>query len=133
MALLDWTLVVFGAVIAFSGGWIQFHPERLYPRHSRSYWHDAGALEQIRTLGGCFLFMGCFFAVQMTTNLVRLPWWTGTISGLLGSVAAVKLAGARVREQRLRAARRVTNEGEQRDSTLLVQSATEPKQALESH
>src|SRR5208337_2897422 len=71
MALLDWTLVVFGAVIAFSGGWIQFHPERLYPRQSRTYWHDASALEQIRTLGGCFLFMGCFFAVQMTTNLVR--------------------------------------------------------------
>jgi hypothetical protein len=102
MALLDWTLVAFGAAIAVAGGWIQLHPQRLYPQQSRGWQPDPNALAQIRLLGGCFLFMGVFFALQMTADLARLPWWTGTLSGLAMSVLAMKLVNAWVRRQRRR-------------------------------
>ncbi len=100
MALSAWILVAFGAAIAFSGGWIQLHPQRILPRPAVHWRLDPGALAQIRLLGACFLFMGVFFAVQMTTDLKRLPWWTGTLSGLGAAIAAVALVDARVRRQR---------------------------------
>jgi hypothetical protein len=107
MALLDWIFVVLGAAIAFTGGWIQLYPERVVPGHShpsqpgrRSDWQlDPGARAQLRMLGASFLFMGTFFALQMTTDLARCPWWIGTLSGLAAAIAAVTLTYGRVRRQ----------------------------------
>jgi hypothetical protein len=89
MALLDWILVAFGAIVAFAGGWIQLHPERIYPRPAESWPLDAAALTQLRRLGACFLFMGAFFTFQMTVDLVHLPWWSGTVAGLIVAFMAV--------------------------------------------
>jgi uncharacterized membrane protein HdeD (DUF308 family) len=104
MALLDWILVVIGVVIGFAGSWIQLHPERVVPSQMRAgstqNWPlDSSALSQIRLLGGCFLFMGIFFALQMTIDLTQLPWWIGTISGLVMAIASVMLVRMRVRGQ----------------------------------
>jgi len=103
MAHLDWILVAFGAAIALAGGWIQLHPEHIYPRPTDSWPLDAGALSQLRRLGASFLFMGVFFALQMTIDLTRLPWWRGTLGGLFAAIAAVLLVQAVVRGQRRRA------------------------------
>jgi uncharacterized membrane protein HdeD (DUF308 family) len=106
MALLDWILVVFGIAVAFIGSWIQLHPERIIPGktgspEAESWPLDPVALAQIRLLGGCFLFMGAFFALQMTIDLTRLPWWAGTVSGLVTAIAAVVVVHAQVdRQQR---------------------------------
>jgi uncharacterized membrane protein HdeD (DUF308 family) len=100
MALLDWILVVFGAAVALAGSWIQLHPERVIPNQPPPDWQfDPGALSQIRLLGACFLCMGAFFALQMTIDLMRLPWWTGTLSGLATAITAVAVIHARVRRQ----------------------------------
>jgi len=103
MALSDWTLVAFGAAIAVTGSWIQLHPERILPRPAEPWRLDSAALAQIRLLGACFLFMGVFFALQMTTDLKRLPWWSGTLGGLAAAIAAVSVVDARVRQLRHRA------------------------------
>jgi hypothetical protein len=50
--------------------------------------------------------MGAFFALQMTVDLTQLPWWAGTISGLVTAITAVAMVYARVRRQR-RSVRRV--------------------------
>jgi hypothetical protein len=101
MALLDWIFVVFGVAVALAGSWIQLQPERIYPRQAREPgWPlDPALLSQIRLLGACVLFMGAFFALQMTIDLTRLPWWIGTISGFVTAIAAVTLVSARVRRQ----------------------------------
>jgi hypothetical protein len=104
MALLDWIFVVFGAAVALTGSWIQLHPERVVPgssgeRQSSGWQLDPVALSQIRGLGACFLFMGAFFTLQMTIDLAHLPWWTGTLSGLVTAIAAVALVHGRVRRQ----------------------------------
>ena len=100
MALLDWILVVFGAAVALTGSWIQLHPERVIPNPARDprpdRQLDPSALSKIRLLGACFLAMGAFFALQMTIDLMRLPWWTGTLSGLAMSITAVCAIHARV-------------------------------------
>jgi hypothetical protein len=102
MALLDWILVAFGVAVALAGGWIQLNPERVVSGSQRNPgWQlDARTLSQIRLLGSCFLSMGTFFALQMTIDLVRLPWWTGTLSGIAAAVVAVTMVRARVRRQR---------------------------------
>ncbi len=99
MAFSDWILVAFGAAIALVGGWIQLHPERILPRQAGRSRLDPAALAQIRLLGACFLFMGVFFALQMTTDLRRLPWWIGTLGGLGAAIAGVAAVNARVRRQ----------------------------------
>jgi len=53
-------------------------------------------MSQIRVLGSCFLFMGSFFTIQMTVDLTRLPWWTGTIGGVVAAIFAVTLVRGRV-------------------------------------
>ncbi len=84
MAGLDWILVAFGAAVALAGGWIQLHPERdcSWPdpglRQLSDCPLDPAALAQLRRLGACFLFMGTFFALQMTIDLMRRPWWVGS-------------------------------------------------------
>jgi hypothetical protein len=95
MALFDWILVVFGLAIAFTGCWIQLHPERISPGRELEF--DSSALAQIRRLGACFLFMGDFFACQMTIDLSKLPWWMGTLSGLVTATLAVIVVSVRVR------------------------------------
>jgi uncharacterized membrane protein HdeD (DUF308 family) len=110
MALLDWILVAFGVTVGFAGSWIQLSPERVLPRRMRSNsvqnWQlDSSALAQIRLLGGCFLFMGVFFALQMTIDIMRLPWWIGTISGFFMAIAAVTIVRMRVRRQQRRSRR----------------------------
>jgi hypothetical protein len=105
MALLDWILVAFGAAVTLTGGWIVLRPERVVSHWSgqtRGWQLDSGALAQIRRLGSCFVFMGMFFAVQMTVDLTQLPWWTGTAGGLTASIASVILVNARVRRQQRR-------------------------------
>jgi hypothetical protein len=97
MEHLDWMLVLFGVAVAFCGGRLQLHPERLFPRSAESGELDRGALAQLRLLGGCFLFMGSFFTLQMTADLCRLPWWSGALAGLAVAVAAVKVVGLRRR------------------------------------
>jgi hypothetical protein len=97
MELLDWMLVLFGVAVAFCGGRLQLHPERLFPRGAESGEPDRRALAQLRLLGGCFLFMGSFFTLQMTADLCRLPWWSGALAGLTVAVAAVNLVGRRRR------------------------------------
>lgn len=104
MALLDWIFVIFGVAIAFTGSWIQLHPERVVPgqsevRRSSGWQLDPAALSQIRLLGACFLFMGTFFALQMTIDLAELPWWIGTLSGMFTAIASVAWIHARVRQQ----------------------------------
>jgi hypothetical protein len=99
MALLDWTFVVFGLAVALVGSWIQLHPERIYPRRAEGWPLDPAALAQIRILGACFLFMGTFFAAQMTIDLARLPWWTGTLCGLVAASTAMTLIKTRVQRQ----------------------------------
>jgi hypothetical protein len=103
MALLDWILVVFGFAVASAGSWIQLHPERIYPSQARQPgWPlDPGLLGQIRLLGGCVLFMGAFFVLQMTIDLTRLPWWIGTLSGLVTAFIAVALVSVRARRQQV--------------------------------
>ncbi len=59
-------------------------------------------MSQIRVLGSCFLFMGSFFAIQMTVDLTRLPWWTGTIGGVVAAIFAVTLVRGRVSRRRVR-------------------------------
>jgi uncharacterized BrkB/YihY/UPF0761 family membrane protein len=112
MALLDWILVAFGAAVALAGSWIQLHPERVVatrtgPRQNPDWQVDPTALWQIRLLGACFLCMGAFFALQMTIDLMRLPWWTGTLGGLVAAVAAVAGTHARVRRQQARRRRSI--------------------------
>lgn len=115
--------VVFGTMIALTGGWIQLHPERVVPGQSGPGHAtecgadqlaacridpaqiDPAARVQIRVLGACFLFMGFFFALQMTVDLMGRPWWIGTLSGLVTSIAAVTLVHARVRRQQQRGRR----------------------------
>jgi len=122
MALLDWIFVIFGAAVALAGGWIQLYPERVIPGHvgpghagpgqsepgqSPDWQLEPGARAQIRMLGACFLFMGTFFALQMTTDLTRRPWWMGTLSGLVTAIAAVTLVYGRVRRQQRRGRRAI--------------------------
>ena len=112
MALLDWILVAFGAAVALAGSWIQLHPERVVPSHtgarqSPDWQLDPAALSQIRLLGACVLSMGAFFALQMTIDLMRLPWWTGTLGGLVAAVASVAGTHARVRRQQRRCRRSI--------------------------
>src|SRR5208337_5483035 len=99
MAHLDWILVAFGAAVALTGGWIQLRPEQIFPRPAQSWPLDPGALRQLRRLGACFLFMGAFFALQMTSDLTRLPWWSGTVGGLAVGIASVRLVQVWVRRQ----------------------------------
>jgi hypothetical protein len=91
---LDWIFVAFGAAVALTGGWIQLHPQRIFPRREQPWPLDSSALAQLRRLGACFVFMGVFFALQMTTDLTGLPWWSGTVGGLILSIAAVSLVPA---------------------------------------
>ncbi len=123
MALLDWIFVIFGAAVALTGAWIQLYPERIIPglvqpglgqldrQHQSGQnpdWQlEPGARKQIRLLGACFLFMGTFFALQMTTDLTRRPWWIGTLSGLVSAIAAVTLVYRQVRRQQRRSRRAV--------------------------
>lgn len=117
MALLDWIFVIIGAAIALTGGWIQLYPERVIPGQSepgqpapgqRPDWQlDPVARIQIRLLGACFLFMGTFFALQMTSDLIRRPWWIGSLSGLVAAIAAVTLVYGRVRRQPRRGRRAI--------------------------
>jgi uncharacterized membrane protein HdeD (DUF308 family) len=117
MALLDWIFVVFGAVLALTGGWIQLYPERVIPGQpqpgrsqpcqSPDWQLDPGPRAQIRLLGACFLFMGTFFALQMTIDLTRRPWWIGTLIGLVAAVAAVILVYGRIRRQQYRGRRAI--------------------------
>jgi hypothetical protein len=105
MALLDWILVAFGAAVAVAGSWIQLHPERVVPgrtglRQIPDWQLDPAAVAQIRLLGSCFLCMGTFFTLQMAVDLMRLPWWTGTLSGVAAAIAAVAVIHARIRRQR---------------------------------
>lgn len=107
MDYLDWIFVFFGALVAFAGCWIQLHPERIIPGHSGprqlpNGQIDSAELAQIRLLGGCFIFMGSFFALQMTIDLIRCAWWIGTIIGMITASAAVMLVYARVRRQQRR-------------------------------
>jgi uncharacterized membrane protein HdeD (DUF308 family) len=123
MALLDWIFVFFGAAIALTGAWIQLCPERVIPGQrgpgqpgpgrsldrsldrSPDWQLDPAARAQIRRLGACFLFMGTFFTLQMTTDLIRRPWWIGSLSGLVAAIAAVTLVYGRVRRQQRRGRR----------------------------
>lgn len=112
MALLDWILVAFGAAVALAGSWIQLHPERVVPSQTGLRQHpdwqlDRAALSQIRLLGACFLSMGAFFTLQMTIDLIRLPWWMGTLGGLVAAVAAVAGIHARVRRQQVQRRRSI--------------------------
>jgi hypothetical protein len=116
MALLDWIFVIFGAAIALAGSWIQLHPERVVPSQSgplqSSGWQlDPAALFQIRLLGACFLFMGAFFALQMTIDLTGLPWWIGTLSGLVTAIAAVAGVHARILRQQSKGRRSIPQSG----------------------
>jgi hypothetical protein len=88
MNYLDWLLVLFGAAVAVCGGRLQLRPERIFPGKKRAELGQR-ALGQLRLLGGSFLFMGVFFSLQMAVDLIRLPWWTGTLSGLAVAIAAV--------------------------------------------
>jgi hypothetical protein len=99
MAILDWALVVFGVAVTLTGSWIQLNPERIYPLQGESWQRDPAAISQIRLLGGCFVFMGAFFALQMTIDLIRQPWWMGTLSGLGAAISAVALVHAQARRQ----------------------------------
>jgi uncharacterized membrane protein HdeD (DUF308 family) len=123
MPLLDWILVAFGVVVALAGSWIQLHPERIVPSQSGlrpdAAWQlDSAALSQIRLLGACFLCMGAFFTLQMAIDLMRQPWWTGTLSGIITAIAAVALVHARVR-------------GQQRRRRRSIQQSPLPRKALE--
>jgi len=100
MVRLDWILVAFGAFVALAGGWIQLQPERIYPRPDEAWPLDPNALSQLRRLGGCFLFMGVFFALQMTCDLTQLPWWNGSLGGVAAAIATVSLVQIRVRVKR---------------------------------
>jgi uncharacterized membrane protein HdeD (DUF308 family) len=100
MAFSEWILVLFGAVVAYAGSWIQLHPERMFP--VLDDWHpEAAALAQVRLLGGCFVFMGAFFAMQMALILGGQPWWMGSLSGVAVAVMAVTLLSARNRRREL--------------------------------
>jgi len=75
-------------------------PDRRHHSGQLSDWQlEPGARIQIRLLGACFLFMGTFFALQMTTDLIHRPWWIGTLSGLVSAIAAVSLIYRQVRRQ----------------------------------
>lgn len=110
MALLDWILVAFGAGIALTGVWIELRPERVVMlwssqsgmNESGDWKLDAEPLRLIRRLGACFVFMGMFFAVQMTVDLTRLPWWTGTAGGLVASITAMVLVHRKARREQRR-------------------------------
>ncbi|MGD0479803.1 MAG: hypothetical protein ABSA42_06500 [Terracidiphilus sp.] len=106
IALQDWIFVAFGAAVALTGGWIQLHPEGILPGEDEDWQLETGGLTQIRRLGACFLFMGAFFAVQMSFDLTRRPWWSGTLSGLATALAGVALVHAQSRRRR-RAVRRL--------------------------
>jgi hypothetical protein len=104
MALFDWIFVAFGAAVALGGSWIQLHPERVIPRlsgseQSASWQLDPAALSQIRLLGACFVFMGTYFALQMTIILTHFPWWIGALGGLVTASSAVALVRVRIRSQ----------------------------------
>jgi hypothetical protein len=118
MALLDWIFVVFGLAVALAGSWIQLHPERIYPRQAEGWPLDPAALAQIRILGACFLFMGTFFAAQMTIDLARFPWWTGTLCGSVFAITAMTLVRTRVQRQ-------------QRHCRRFVQQSPLPEKTLE--
>lgn len=90
MGYVDWLLVMLGAVIACAGGWMQAHPERLCAAMAPGNWRQAGQpMRQVSLLGGSILFMGLFFALQMSADLGRLPWWYGTLGGLVAALVAV--------------------------------------------
>jgi hypothetical protein len=93
MSLFDWLLVVLGAAIALCGGWIQLNAQQLYPRQLATWGPDRAALAQIRRLGASILFMGIYFSMQMTVDLVRLPWWVGSLMGLPLAILAVRVNG----------------------------------------
>jgi hypothetical protein len=129
MALLDWIFVVFGVAVAIAGSWIELHPERIVPGHdipgqsgdAANFLEaqlDRRAFTQIRLLGASFLFMGVFFAFQMTVDLVGLPWWTGTISGFVIALLAVTLVGTRAKRKH-------------RSHRYFVHQASPPKKVLE--
>jgi hypothetical protein len=91
---MDWMLVVLGAAITLPGSWIQLNPERLFPMNDGSWRPDRASLMKVRRLGACFVFMGAFFALQMAINLTRLPWWAGTVSGLVAGILTVRALSA---------------------------------------
>jgi len=93
--------VGFGAVVSLTGGWLQLHPEGILPRQDEGWQWEPTALAQIRRLGGCFLFMGVFFAMQMGFDLARRPWWIGTLCGLAIAITAVVLVRAQSRRGRV--------------------------------
>jgi len=93
MASSEWALVLFGVAVAVSGSWLQFHPERIFPMPS-DWRPEASALAQVRMLGGCFVFMGAFFATQMAIILAHQPWWIGPLAGLPVAILAVTLLGS---------------------------------------
>lgn len=106
-----WMLVLFGAAVALSGSWIQLNPERIFPAQDGNWQPDAAALAQVRLLGGCFVFMGTFFAAQMALILLDQPWWLGTLSGVAVATIAMTLLNARNRA-RQRGARKAATENE---------------------
>ncbi|PSH03884.1 MAG: hypothetical protein CXZ00_09890 [Acidobacteria bacterium] len=101
MAIFDWILVIFGIAIALAGSWIQLHPELVFPREARVQgWRlEPYQLAQIRLLGASILFMGAFFALQMTINLIGLPWWIGSIGGFIAAIAATVWTKIKIRRQ----------------------------------
>jgi hypothetical protein len=100
MFFSGWLLVVVGAGVGFSGSWIQLNPERIFPPQSGNWRPDAASLAQVRLLGGCFVFMGAFFAGQMALILLDQPWWLGTLSGVATATIAMALLNARTRRQK---------------------------------
>ena len=100
IALQEWIFVGLGAVVSLTGCWLELHPEGILPRQGEGWQWAPAALAQIRMLGACFLFMGVFFAVQMSFDLARRPWWIGTLSGLAMAIAAVVLVSAQSRRRR---------------------------------
>jgi hypothetical protein len=104
MDYLDWIFVFFGTLVALAGCWIQLHPERIIPGHSGprqlpNKRLNPAELTQIRLLGASFVFMGSFFAVQMTIDLIHCTWWKGTIIGTVTASLAAMSVYARVRRQ----------------------------------
>ncbi len=92
MLLLDWLLVLFGALVALVGLWMRRKPGQVFALAGASPNQDVELLAQVRLLGGCFLLMGAFFAVQMAVDLAHQPWWIGTVGGV--AVAMVVTGGS---------------------------------------
>jgi hypothetical protein len=97
MLLLDWLLVLFGALVALVGLWMRRKPGQVFALAGTSPNQAPAMLAQVRLLGACFLMMGSFFAVQMAVDLAHEPWWIGTLGGV--AVALVVNGGSAYRKK----------------------------------